>query len=133
MKKSIITLTAMALGLAFLPLADSAFAQPLPGPNNFLPGAVSSEPEVPLPVVCFYTAPNFKGLYFCESGTRTVSTVPVRWRNKIESIAVSDHAVVRVCPANVLQGNCSMIGGDIIKLEPGLLDHVYSYAIKQVY
>lgn len=130
MKKS--TFIAMALGLAFLPLADGAYAQACTAGANFCPQS-SSGPEVPVPKVCFYTAPDFKGLFFCEAGLRTVSTVPPQWRNKIKSITVGDNTAVQICPADVLQGNCNLIDRNTAKLERGLFNHVHSYDIRQTY
>ncbi len=128
MKRSIIT--AIALGMALLSLTDGAYAQPCGLDRKC---TTSSQPEVPVPEVCFYTGTNFKGLHFCEAGMRTVATVPAQWRNKIKSITVSEQAEVRVCPAFTLQGNCSVFDRDIKELAPGLFKHVYSYQTMREY
>ena len=129
MKKSIVTATALAL--AFLPLADGAFAQKC-RPGKYCPPASASS-SIPTPEVCFYTATEYKGLFFCETGTRSVATIPAQWRNKIKSITVGDHTTVRLCPDDVLQGDCAVIGQDTAKLEPGLFNQVQSYDIRTAY
>lgn len=137
MKRSL--MTAIALGLAFLPVADSAYAQCSPNsiacvPSRTPPGTTthtSTQPEVPVPVVCFYAAENYKGIFFCEAGMRTVKTVPPQWRNNIKSLTVGDHTAIRICAKDVLQGFCDTIDRNTKKLEPGLINHVHSYDIKQ--
>ena len=130
MKKNIVA--AIALALAFLPLADSAYAQANVAGKPNRPQA-SNDSVVPTPKVCFYTATNHKGLFFCETGVRSVSMVPAQWRNQIKSITVSDNTTVRVCSADILQENCTVIGKDVEKLEPGLFNKVRSYDIRQAY
>jgi hypothetical protein len=122
------TLAALALALAVLPLSAQAAILTVPKTS-----ASSSQTSSPNTEVCFYLSEDFKGRHFCEVGTRAVSAVPAPWRTKIKSITVSDQASVRVCPANELEGDCTLISRDTRKLETGLFNHVFSYDIRQVY
>lgn len=123
--------TALALSLVFLPLASSVHAQGCIAGAACKPPTptATTSPEDPTPTVCFFTSTDFKGMRFCESGQRSVLTVPAEWRDSIKSITVGDRTEVRVCPEFTLKGECGLIGRDIEELQPGLFDQVYSYDI----
>ncbi len=122
---------AFALSLVLLPLASRAYAQCVAGRPCRTPTttATATAPADPTPTVCFFTSTNFKGPRFCESGQRSVFTVPAEWRDSIKSITVGDRTEVRICPEFTLKGDCGLIGRDTDELQRGLFDQVYSYAI----
>lgn len=124
-------LTALALSLAFLPIADVALAQQL-CPNQRCPSS-SDAPSLPTASICFCSGEDLKGTFFCEAGLRSVASVPAQWRSRVKSIAVGEHSSVKVCSENTLQGTCVQYDETIKKLPKPLFNHVYSYDIGQDY
>ena len=125
--------TAFALALTFIPVAESVSAQQqhcTPGRNCV---GTSGNRDYDVPKVCFFAEQDFKGDYFCESGMRSVSSVPKEWRHAIKSVTIEGHTAARLCNADILQGDCNIFSRDIRKLEPDLFNHVYSYDIRRTH
>ena len=128
------TLAALALALTLIPVAESVSAQSAltHATVNRLPLSSSSR-EYDVPKVCFFAEQDFRGDYFCESGMRSVSSVPKIWRHAIKSVTIEGHTAARLCNADILQGDCNIFSRDIRKLDPTLFNHVFSYDIRRTH
>ncbi len=123
-------LTAFVLSLALTPIASAAYAQAA-CPNQRCPS--DPAPTLPTAQICFYSGEAQTGTFFCESGQRSVAAVPAQWRSRIKSLGIGDHSSVRVCSKQTLGGTCEQYDKNIDTLPKGLLNHVYSYDIRQAY
>jgi hypothetical protein len=128
-----VTIAAVA-AVSVMALAPAAFAQSWPM-THLLPPRITVEksPVVQLPEigVCFYTKVNFEGNYFCDRGQRRVNEVDAKWRDRIESVQVINHASVVICEDFNRKGTCQTLTKDNPELAPELFDHLYSYKIKE--